>query len=398
MMLRTLVPFVLCGLLLPFAPAVAAEPAAFFPVMAWDSPPDDAAVLAEMRACGFTVAGFVPVSGLDACQAAGLKAIVSDPRCADYDWTNVDAAAARRRVAELVGEVRRHPAVYGYYLRDEPTAAFFPGLATVSDVVKELHPGAWPYINLFPNYADAGQLGAASYEEYVETFVATCRPTALCYDNYSLLPGTELRPEYFTNLEAMRRAAVKHGLPFWNIILATAHFNYREPTAADFSFQVYTSLAYGARGIAYFTYFSPGHGNFRGAPVDQFGNKTPAWERVRFVNLQIEQLAPTLVKLRSDRVYHFGDVPAGCEGPAAESLVAAMEGPMMVGDFTHEDGSRYVLAVNRDVAASHVCSPQFRTAPTKVERVSPYTGKLAAFAGENVWLAPGGAALLKVTW
>jgi hypothetical protein len=147
MTLRNLVPFVLYVVLTAITPAVADEPAAFFPVMAWDSPPHDAAVLAEMRACGFTVAGFVPVAALDACQAAGLKAIVSDPRCADYDWTKVDAAAARRRVAELVGEVRRHPAVFGYYLRDEPTAAFFPGLATVSDVVKELHPGAWPYIN-----------------------------------------------------------------------------------------------------------------------------------------------------------------------------------------------------------------------------------------------------------
>jgi hypothetical protein len=399
MMFRKLLPTILCASLLTCAgAAVAAEPEAVFPVMPWNSPPVDAEALGELRACGFTVAGFVPASGLDACQAAGLKAIVSDPRCSDYDWANVDGAAARVRVAELVGQVRNHPAVYGYYLRDEPTAAWFPGLTEVSDAVRELHPGAWPYINLFPNYASAEQLGAASYDEYVERFVTTCRPTALCYDNYSLLPGTDLRPEYFTNLEAMRRAAVKHELPFWNIILATAHFNYREPTAADIAFQVYTSLAYGARGISYFTYFTPGHGNFRGGPVDQFGHKTPAWDRVRHVNLQIEKLAPTLLKLQSERVYHFGDVPAGCNGADAESLVAALEGPMLVGEFTHENGSRYVLAVNRDVAASHACSPQWRRPPAKVERVSPYTGALSAFVGENVWLGPGDGALLKVTW
>src|SRR5690606_29918681 len=103
------------------------------------------------------------------------KAIVADARVSGYDWQNVDAEVARRRVTELVGEVRHHPAVYGYQLRDEPTAAFFPGLATVSGVVKEQHPGAWPYINLFPNYANAGQLGAPDYESYLERFVEVCQ-------------------------------------------------------------------------------------------------------------------------------------------------------------------------------------------------------------------------------
>jgi hypothetical protein len=118
---------------------------------------------------------------------------------------------------------------------------------------------------------------------------------------------------------------------------------------------------------------------------------------MRFVNLQIEQLAPTLLQLTSDRVYHFGDVPAGCSGPDEQSLIAALGGPLMVGDFTHADGSRYVLIVNRDVASSHPCVPQFRTPPAKVERIQPYNGQLTPFDGENIWLGPGSGALLKLT-
>src|ERR1700742_2339902 len=102
------------------APAIAAEPPAFFPIMAWDGVPNDPAVLKKMHECGLTVAGFVPPAALDACQAAGLKAIVSDQRVSGYDWQKVDAKEARKRVAELIHEVRNHPAVYGYYLRDEP--------------------------------------------------------------------------------------------------------------------------------------------------------------------------------------------------------------------------------------------------------------------------------------
>src|ERR1044071_8048491 len=144
----------------------AAEPVPFFPIMAWDNVPNEPAILAKMHDCGLTVAGFVPPAALDACQAAGLKAIVSDPRVGGYDWQTVDAKDARKRVTELIHEVRNHPAVYGYYLRDEPPSSFFPGLATVGSVVKELHPVSWPYINLFPNYADASQLGTKTYDEY----------------------------------------------------------------------------------------------------------------------------------------------------------------------------------------------------------------------------------------
>ena len=216
--------------------------------MAWNRAASDAATFQKMRECGLTVAGFVSPKELDLCHAAGLQAIVSDPRVSNYDWRNVDETTARKNIASLVAEVGQHPAVYGFYLRDEPGAELFAGLGKVSALVKELAPGKWPYINLFPNYANAQQLGTASYEEHLEKFIATCQPTQLSYDHYALMDDGSLRHGYWQNLEAMRAAAKRHSLPFWNIVLTVAHFNYREPTAADLRFQVYSTLAYGGRG------------------------------------------------------------------------------------------------------------------------------------------------------
>ncbi len=335
---------------------------AVFPLMAWNSAPNDLAVLSRMRECGLTHAGFVPPAALDTCHAAGLKAIVSDERVSGYDWTNVDAETARKRVAELVSEVRDHPAVVGYYLRDEPTAGFFPGLAKVALAVRENDADAWPYINLFPNYANAGQLGTPDYATYLEKYIETCNPPILCYDHYALMEGGGLREGYFANLEAVRNAGVKHDLPFWNIVLTNACLDFRKPSAADLRFQVYTTLAYGGKGIGYFTYFTPAVGNFRDGPIDQFGHETPTWGDLRSVNLQVAKLGPTLLALKSDGVYHFGDVPEGATAPGDTSLVKAIDGPMLVGDFTHPDGSRYVLIVNKDVTKSFVCQPQFREA------------------------------------
>lgn len=390
-----------CGVLLTTAPCVGAQGTsntnAFFPLMAWNWAPSDAATLRKMRECGLTVAGFVSPKALDLCHAAGLQAIVSDPRVSGYDWLNVDPAAARKNVTSLVAEIGGHPAVYGFYLRDEPSATLFPGLATVSALIRELAPGKWPYINLFPNYASPQQLGSATYAEHLEQFIESCKPTELSYDHYALMDDGSLRHGYWQNLEAMRTAAKKARIPFWNIVLTVAHFNYREPTAADLRFQVYSTLAYGGRGLAYFTYFAPQVGNYRMAPIDQFGNPTPTWYFMQNVNLQVHQLAPTLRHLSSDDVYHFGNPPEGCHGPGEQSLLKpGNPGEFMAGDFTHTDGSRYVMLVNKDFTKSRYCAPQFRVAPKRLQMISPYAGQLIDFSGEQQWLAPGQGVLLKL--
>jgi hypothetical protein len=370
-----------------------------FRIMPWNSPPNDPAVLRKIHECGFTLAGFVPPSALDACASAGLKAIVSDARVSGYDWAAVDESKARNNVSNLVAQVGNHPALFGYYLRDEPTASWFGNLEKVASAIRELAPDKWPYINLFPDYADNSQLGTIGYADYLERFITTCHPKIISYDNYSLMDDGSIRGSYWTNLETVRNACKKHHIEFWNIVLAVAHFSYREPTAADLRFEVYTTLAYGGRGLAYFTYFAPAVGNYRGAAIDQFGNETPTWHNLQNINLQIQKLGPTLLKLESDEVYHIGDVPPQCKGPPTNSLLTSVQGGnFLVGEFTHADASRYVQIVNKDLAKSHPCLPQFRKPPRRLQHISPYTGSLAPFEGEYVWLAPGQGVLLKPEW
>ena len=333
----------------------------FFPIMAWNWVTNDPATLAKIRQAGLTVAGFADPDMLDECQEAGLKVFVSDKRASGYNWRHMNANQARRNVAALLKEVGQKPAVYGYFLQDEPSVHVFSGLSEVTSLFGEQSPGKIPFINLFPNYANSEQLGTTNCSAYLEDFIAACHPALLCYDNYSLMDDGSIRQSYWSNLEAVRNASKRHDLDFWNIILSVAHFNYRVPTAADFRFQVYTTLAYGARGIVYFDYFAPHVGNYRMAPIDQFGHRTATWYFMQNVNLQIQRLAPTLLELTSREVYHFGDIPEDCHGPATNSLVEHLNGGnFLVGDFSGGDGARYVMIVNKDLSQSHPCLPKLR--------------------------------------
>lgn len=366
-----------------------------FAILPWGWTPADAESLASIRECGFNLAGFVAPEHLDAVAAAGLKCFVSGSEThVSNDAANLDDAEIERRVTALVSQVGGHPALFGYYLRDEPGANAFPGLGKWKAAFQKADPERLAYINLFPNYASPAQMNVPTYEEYVESYIAIAHPAFVSYDHYALMDDGSLRDGYFRNLEAVRTAALRHSLPFWNIVLSNAHFNYAEPSPAGFRFQLYTTLAYGGRGISYFTYFTPDVGNYRLGPIDQFGNKTPTWDMLRNVNLQLHKLGPVYLTLKSVNVFHHPNVPEGCSGMDTSRFVASLSGTdLLLGEFEDTGANPFVMVVNKDLKKSTSFQLTFKT-PGTVQFVSPYTGTLAPWAGENIWLAPGQGMLL----
>ncbi|HOX55948.1 MAG TPA: hypothetical protein P5205_03290 [Candidatus Paceibacterota bacterium] len=373
------------------------HPPNVFPLMAWDDLPD-AKTAAAMRDCGITCVAFVRPDMLNVCRDHGLLAVVFDESVAGTNWSRpYDGEAARRHLPALVDRVGKHPAVMGYHLKDEPGAHEFSELAKAVAAVKELAPGKWPYINLLPG-------DGADYLRYVEGFINTCKPTIISYDRYVLAGDNDFSDVFWSNLAAVRDVSRKHGLPYWNIVLTAPHWSYRELTEVDVRLQNWGSLAYGVSGLAFYKFCSkelsmldaPDLGNFRNGPLDQFGEKTLTWHWLRNCNRQIQNLAPTYMKLRSDSVYHFGKVPVGNQASAGTNLVKAVNGEAVVGDFTHADGSRYVLIVNKSLKTSMNCQPEFYAKPSAVKFVSPRTGEHKPYPLPYYWLAPGQGVLLQV--
>jgi hypothetical protein len=352
-----------------------------------------------MAECGLNVAGFVAPNDLDLVANAGLRAFVMDTRASGYDFRSIDPDTVGANVASLVKDVGDHPALMGYYIKDEPHINEFSGLAVVTEAFMGISPQKIPYINLYPNYASQNQLGTEGYWEYVETYINTVNPPLISYDHYAMMEDEPLRDGYYTNLEAMRWASIKYRRPFWNVVLSTAHFSYRELSPADVRFQVFTTLAYGGKGISYFTYFSPRFGNCRMAPIDQFGNRTPTWSYLQSINMIIQMLAPTLMELNSTGVYHIGDVPKGCLKLPGNTMTRAVygNGNFIVGEFIHSDGSNYIMVVNKDFKNSANFRLELNDPNSHIRRVSSYTGHPEELVDEGDWLAPGQGVLLQVT-
>jgi hypothetical protein len=356
-----------------------------FTIMLWGAIPGTSALLKRVKECGINNTGFATPAQLDMVQAAGLKAFVWP------DLKTIETAVVDKPV---IG----HPAFAGYVLGSEFGTSEFAEHGKAMSVFKEHLPNKVPLICIFPSMAAPELLEAKDYREYVGKYVDVVQPTVLCYDHYALREDGTLDPDYWTSLEVMRAKGLEKDIPFWNIVQACGSLRFREPSAADFRFQAFSTLAYGGKGIVYFTYQAYPVGNYRGAPVDQFGDETITWQYLQNTNKQVLNLAPTVMKLTSTEVYHFGEVPPSGHGPSEKSLIKSMGGNFLVGDFTHSDGSKWVMIVNKDLSKSEQCWPVFRDANTVADKLSNYrTGAFAPLDHyEERFLAPGQGMLIKL--
>lgn len=284
----------------------------------------------------------------------------------------------------LVKDLPDGPVCWGYGLRDEPNAKDFPGLRERVDQIRQAKPGKLAYINLFPNYASAEQLGTPTYEEHVAQFMETVRPDVLSMDHYPVMkPGVDGRDGYCANLETFRKYSLKYDVPFWNFFNCMPYGVQADPTESQLRWQVYASIAYGAKGVMYFCYYTPAGGEFPkgGAIIGRDDRPTRHYDEAKRINAAVRNLGPTLMKLTSTGVFRVreSDEPAkALEGSPVKDLGRADYDPrhdFLVGAFRHRDGRRAVLLFNyrHDYAAWPTVV--FDTDQGTIVEVSKKTGK-----------------------
>ncbi|NLG27183.1 MAG: hypothetical protein GX557_04695, partial [Chloroflexi bacterium] len=268
------------------------------------------------------------------------------------------------------------------------------------------------YINLFPNYATPEQLGTLDYREHVRRYADIVRPTLISYDYYTLLEEGE-REGYFENLAIVRAEALRAGVPFWNIILSTPHYCYRDPSPQDLRWQVYTTLTYGGKGICYYTYWSHEGENYGNGILGLYGERTSKYAVVQQLNTEIGKLAPHLLRLRSERVEHWPAAPLGAQPFRGEGLVTHVEGEgdILIGEFVDPEGLPWLMLTNNDRRRSPHLALHIRTEQREVLEVSRRTGELRPITRDErgqlapgyaegivlrLWLAPGSGRLFRL--
>lgn len=392
-----------------------------FLVTFWCPPPATDENLARVAAEGFNLT-WVPAEGLDVAARHHLRAMLTSDLLRPE---LLEDAAKRAQLDALIRRVKTHPAMEAYFLTDEPSAGAFAGWGKLVAYLRQRDPAHLAYINLFPTYANEQQLAVSvadaersntrcptnlagvgpenkvvlRYREHLRRFVETVQPDLISYDHYHFFKNHDGK-EYFLNLALIRLAAREAKRPFLNIIQAdTIEKSWRLPNATEMRWLVFTTLAYGGRGISYFTYWGPAA--YNGLYVD--GKPAPLLKAVAALNAELPRFGAALMELDSLGVYHTAPLPLGGEAiPVTAPVQITSEGNFVLGLFGKSGRATAFMVVNRNYQQASEATLKVSLRGRRLEELDRQTGRwtkgqvLGRERILKVPLAPGDGRMFRV--
>ncbi len=341
----------ICAILMAFC-AVSAD--AEIPIIAYGGVlPKESTVerFQEFRNAGFDVS----ISNFaDLPTSAFIRALDNAQKC------NVRLFALSSELWEYpeatIIAIKNHPALYGYYIYDEPFSNQMTDMKKRYDRFRRADSSKPFYMNLIPYYDDGllRRMRIANYRDYVRSACNTGVPQ-ICFDYYPITKSG-IRSKWYMNLEIIRNESLRTNRPFWAFALSTPHADYPQPTLEMLRLQMYTNLAYGAKALLYFTYWTPPRTKdfiFRNGPIDVNGKRTKTYDVVRSMNMELRPLLPLFDKGTVTSVQHLGNHVSEGTTPmktvplnVSRLVVYGSQGAVV--SNMKADGHEYLVVVNKD--------------------------------------------------
>ncbi len=320
------------------------------PIMAWSGIPsgenniDRFLELKEMginiNLCNYGNIGEMQ-KGLDLAEKTGIRMVTSCPEL-------------KSDLESTVKKFMHHPALAGYFLRDEPVRKDFAELGEWAKKIEAIDSLHFCFVNLIAsiNLNQTEALGTKSYADYISTFVKEVPSKLLSFDFYPILTAG-IHENWYHGLEVFSAEAKKLAKPMWAFALASSYNELHPiPTIAALRLQQYSNLAYGAQGLEYWSYWmSQG---LRCAPIDLNGRRTVVYDRIKEVNKEIQSLAGVFVGSKVVSVRHTGVIiPKGTTRltklPTAIKVFETEGSGALVSTLENGENTFFVV-VNRDLS------------------------------------------------
>lgn len=307
------------------------------------------------------------------------------------------------------------PRVLGWMVWDEPsTEQDFTDIGETIDVLSGQTHGRnlLPYVNLYPlhvtNQSTFRSLWpgdpVASYDRYLDRYFRVFSDRGrtaplVCFDIYPFETGKCL-DDVFLNLDrvrlAARRASPAHPVPMWVMVQLSpsrapdGHY-WPTPDMARMRWQVSAALAYGAKGIQYYTLAPSGPGGFGAGLIDVQGHRTARFDSLRIWHQQLHRLGNAMLGLDAVSVTHAAALgQRGIEDALVASdaredrFVTGIAGGGDAGMVGHlrarTNGRDHLLVVNKSLTAPATLTITLAKAAARIERFSATSGKWTTIA------------------
>jgi len=303
------------------------------------------------------------------------------------------------RITKFIKEVRNNKVVLGYNLFDEPQEKHIALLVAAGKYIRSLEPDKLTWISFFLHN---DKLARSILEQFT--------PTVISSPEYPYRPKDNNFEELYHILETYRDIAIKFRTPLWLYVQSSSwpwpqnHDDDRRlPNSAEIRMQVYANLAYGAKGLWYYTYVTPRHAKgVTSVILDKDDKIKPEYSGIKAINTEVLALAPVLMTLNSVDVMHVKPNIKGVKPFIPNNIIANIEGGnLLVGCFKDTSGGDYFMIVNKLTnSANNNIRIMFQAKVAGLSRIDRATGRPVKHRISNgstvVKLGPGDGMLFKV--
>lgn len=311
---------------------------------------------------------------IDMAEETGLVYFVSDTAYLSGE-ADIEQYAELLRSSSYINSA----AFGGLVLDDEPPATAYEGMYKVNRALESVAPGKISHVTLFPFGAPDAWLGVddvegdswTKYTAYATRYVEITHPFMLSYDYYNFFTPDEtlesigMSDKVVNLIKCMslyRSLALQHNIPLWLCINSFNHSSGTQMTQKMIDWSVNLSLAYGAKGIQYYTYWSGVEGyegqlenpNYSGM-VTIGGNPHNTYYKVQKANRQIAAVDELLMKCRSKGIIQYGEqllsIPNSDKLYGFKELRLISGGNCIVGCFEKDNGNSVFYILNNSINA-----------------------------------------------
>lgn len=338
----------------------------------------------------------------------------------------VSADATDVDYAKYISKFSHFTSFRGLFIKDEPSTELLKDLTARSTMANK-YANLYGYINLYPTYVSSTVV--PDYEAYVDEYCSTCNPKMLSWDHYVMQNyknysnKTLALQRYFNNLNIIRTAALKHEIPFWGFLQTGDANGYSGNstyvgTKEEMMWNLNTQLAYGAKGIQYFTLVQPNFYSYSnvenltfdynsGGLVGANGEKTQYYYHAVAANKQITAVDHILMNSDSKEILaigtnakshtgisksSYGSVTGVSTNESGTGWFKTTDGAV-VGCFDYNGKEAYYI-VNYDLADTHDITVTFNATHKYATYSATQNGEAGSGSSYTASLKAGEAVLI----
>ncbi|HBG28005.1 MAG: hypothetical protein A2Y10_17410 [Planctomycetes bacterium GWF2_41_51] len=318
----------------------------------------------------------------------GIQAIICDSRtyCVNQStseplWANPNDY--KTVFQEAVADYCSYPANFGYLVMDEPRPNNMQQVYEYIEIANSLDISRHRIVNFFPWYDVNTPYGSyETYSEYRNALLELHSGSGL--NNLSFTSYSQMDPDYqglgstngwkmfFQSLDRYGQWTDDNNKDMWVILLSTPHVaegNYEMPSEAAFRWQFNSAIAYGCKGVVYYTFYTLNDPMFEDGPIGKDGTKTEIFYWMKnthqkfhksygnlFLNLQLVKAMQAGMAFASVPLFAPDDLIKDIKDEAGNANY-----PFIVSRFTDVNNLDYVMIVNNDWNSNVICNLSLNT-------------------------------------